>query len=272
MATTGTNDKDTLIGGTGNVNDTLRGLLGDDTYTYHLGSGTDTVIDTGGADTLLLGDPDGVFSGLDVYRSASGTDLVFDFGAAGKVILQKQFSTTTATPASRIELLSFEDEPGSKMVFANGLKGTAKNDFIVGKASADNIAGGAGRDWIFGGAGNDTLSGGDGDDEISGGLGNDKIDGGLGDDFLEGGAGMDTLNGGEGHDDVSYLGQGAGIFFNASGTTLSFNGQSIEAGKVYEKATNTIDTLISIESLEGTGHAQDRGVAEHRPDELHTDR
>lgn len=255
MATTGTNGKDTLIGGTGNVNDTLRGYLGDDTYTYHLGSGTDTVIDTGGADTLLLGDPAGVFSGMDVYRSTSGTDLVFDFGTAGKVILQKQFSTGDTAPASRIEFLAFDDEPGSKLVFANGLKGTAKNDFIVGKASADNIAGGAGSDWIFGGAGNDTLSGGDGDDEIHGGLGNDQIDGGAGDDYLEGGAGNDTLSGGDGHDDVSYFGQSAGIFFNTSGITQTFNNRSIASGKVYEKATNTIDTLNSIESLEGTAYA-----------------
>lgn len=255
MATNGTNGKDTLIGGTGNVDDTLLGFLGDDTYTYHLGSGTDTVIDSGGADTLLLGDPDGVFSGMDIYRSTSGTDLVFDFGASGKVILQKQFSTSGTAPDSRIEFLSFEDEPGSKLVFANGLKGTSKNDFIVGKASADNIAGGAGDDWIFGGAGKDTLSGGDGDDEIHGGLGNDQIDGGAGDDYLEGGAGNDTLSGGDGHDDVSYFGQSAGIFFNTSGITQTFNNRSIASGKVYEKATNTIDTLNSIESVEGTSHA-----------------
>ena len=255
MATTGTNDKDTLTGGTGKVNDTLRGYLGDDTYTYRLGTGIDTVIDTGGVDTLLLGDPNGVYSGMDVYRSASGTDLVFDFGAAGKVVLQKQFSTTTTTPASRIEFLSFEDEPGSKMVIAKEFTGTSQNDLVVGKAAADSIVGGLGDDWIFGGAGNDTLSGGSGEDELHGGLGDDKLDGGLGNDYLVSGAGNDSLYGGEGHDEVSFLGQSAGIFVNMTGITQTFNAHKVASGKAYEKATNNIDTLIGIESVEGTGHA-----------------
>jgi Ca2+-binding RTX toxin-like protein len=248
MATDG---KDTLIGGAGD--DTLRGELGDDTYIYHLGTGTDTIVDTGGADTLLLGDPDGVYAGLNILRS--GNDLVLDFGTAGKLVLQNQLYTGSTAPASRIEYLAFEDEPGARLVFANGLKGTDKNDFIAGTASADNLAGGLGSDWLWGGAGNDTLNGGDGEDELHGGLGSDQLNGGAGDDYLQGDAGNDKLYGGEGHDDVSYAEQGAGIVLNLSGASLNVNNRSIASGQVFEKATNTVDTLDSIEFLEGTRYA-----------------
>jgi Ca2+-binding RTX toxin-like protein len=248
MATDG---KDTLIGGAGD--DTLRGELGDDTYIYHLGAGTDTIVDTGGADTLLLGDPDGVYAGLNILRS--GNDLVLDFGTAGKLVLQNQLYTGSTAPASRIEYLAFEDEPGARLVFANGLKGTDKNDFIVGTADKDTLSGLAGDDWLWGGDGNDTLNGGDGSDELHGGRGSDLLNGGAGDDYLQGDAGSDRLYGGDGHDDVSYAEQGAGIYVNMSGAQLTVSKLTLAAGQVLEKATNTVDTLDSIESIEGTSYA-----------------
>lgn len=247
-----TNGKDTLMGGVGN--DTLRGQLGDDTYIYHLGQGTDTIIDTGGLDTLVLGDPNGLFAGtFNVARS--GNNLVFDFGTAGKVVLQQQFASDGTAPASRIEYFRFEDEPDRTMALANGLKGTDKNDFIVGTSAAEKLSGSLGDDWLWGGAGKDSLYGGDGDDELHGGTGDDLLSGGAGEDLLEGGAGNDSLFGGTGHDDVSYRDQGAGIVFNFSGAAIPVGNRTIASGQVFEKATSTVDTLVSIESVEGTNYA-----------------
>lgn len=48
----GTEQNNLLFGGLGN--DILQGSLGNDTYLYQLGSGKDTIIDTGGVDTLSL--------------------------------------------------------------------------------------------------------------------------------------------------------------------------------------------------------------------------
>ncbi|MER2553109.1 MAG: calcium-binding protein [Thauera sp.] len=246
MATTGTNNHDTLSGGTGN--DLLTGYLGNDTYRYALGGGTDTVRDTGGSDTLDFLDPRGLYSGLDIYRS--GTNLVFDFFSAGKLIVEKQYDGT----ASRIERLG-GDEDWGPFTFQSGLTGTAAADFIVGTAAAESISGAAGGDLIWGGAGNDTIQGGDGENEIEGGAGNDVITGGVHDDEFHGGAGSDKLSGGAGHDGVYYEDQSAGIFVNLSGQTQAWDNRLIAANRVFETATQTTDTLSSIEDINGTNFA-----------------
>jgi len=246
VATTGTNNNDTLSGGTGN--DILTGYLGHDTYRFALGGGTDTVRDTGGSDTLEFLDPRGLFAGMDIYRS--GKNLVFDFFSAGKLIVEKQFDGT----ASRIEYLS-GDEDWGPFTFQSGLTGTAAADFIVGTAAAESISGGSGGDWIWGGAGSDTINGGDGENEIHGGAGNDVITGGVHNDEFHGGAGSDKLSGGAGHDEIYYEDQSAGVFVNLSGQTQDYDNRLIAANRVFETATKTTDTLSSIEGVNGTNFA-----------------
>lgn len=64
------------------------------------------------------------------------------------------------------------------------IKGTKKNDILIGDDS-DNI--------IKGGRGKDVLKGGDGNDTLLGNRGSDTLEGGSGDDVLKGGRGADTF-------------------------------------------------------------------------------
>ena len=245
---TGSVGADTLFGGLGN--DWLNGGLGDDVFRFNLGTGNDTIADAGGTgDTLLLADPNGLYTGMDVYRS--GNDLVFDFGAAaGKVTLQNQFALNSAT---RIEKFTTDDGWGP-FVIQNGILGTAANDLIVGTAAAEAIAGGLGDDLIWGGAGNDTIRGDAGDNELHGGAGNDSLVAGSSGDDLYGGAGSDTLVGHIGWDEVYYEDQTAGVFANFSGEDQAYNNRLVAANRVLETATGAVDTLISIENFSGSAH------------------
>lgn len=64
------------------------------------------------------------------------------------------------------------------------IKGTKKNDILIGD-DGDNI--------IKGGRGKDVLKGGDGNDTLLGNRGSDTLEGGSGDDVLKGGRGADTF-------------------------------------------------------------------------------
>lgn len=100
----------------------------------------------------------------------------------------------------------------------NLIRGTAKDDVLiggggrdkvlagagqdrgVGQAGNDTLVGGKGHDTLFGNKGRDLLKGGRGDDILKSGLGNDRLKGGLGNDRLAGGGGDDSLLGGKGRD------------------------------------------------------------------------
>jgi Ca2+-binding RTX toxin-like protein len=239
---------DTLKGGAGN--DLLTGGLGNDTYNFDLGTGNDTISDTGGlSDSLLLDDPNGLYTGLDIYRAGTnGVDLVIDFGSAGRVTVQNQFA---AGGASRIETLG---TPDKTYTIAASLAGTAGNDLILGTANADTINGGAGHDWIFAGVGNDTVYGGDGQNELHGGGGNDSLVAGSWGDDLYGGTGSDILVGGAGSDSAYYEDQTAGVFANFSGEDQAYNNRVVAANQVLETAGNSVDTLRSIESFHGSAY------------------
>ncbi|WP_160727874.1 calcium-binding protein, partial [Qipengyuania vulgaris] len=103
--------------------------------------------------------------------------------------------------------------------------GTEENDYLEGTPGSDILFGEGKDDLLFGRAGDDTLYG------------------GAGWDTLDGGGGNDLLNGGNGNDRASYLSAWSGI-------TVSL---------ALEGAQNTLgsgwDTLISIEHLTGSAHA-----------------
>lgn len=85
---TGTNATDRITGSLGN--DNLGGGAGDDTYYYTLGDGTDTILDTAGADTLAL-------SGVilpDINTSVSGDDLVLELPDGNTITIQGWFLGT----------------------------------------------------------------------------------------------------------------------------------------------------------------------------------
>lgn len=112
---------------------------------------------------------------------------------------------------------------------------------ITGTNGADLITGTSGNDDIFGLAGDDTLRGLDGNDTLDGGDGNDILTGGLGTDVLTGGLGsnifLDTAAGFNGDRITDFLPGDRIQFtdlnvsnanFNLVGTTLNFNGGSIQ--------------------------------------------
>ncbi|MDJ0716024.1 MAG: chondroitinase-B domain-containing protein [Prochloraceae cyanobacterium] len=89
----------------------------------------------------------------------------------------------------------------------NIIEGLDGDDILRGFGANDSLLGGDNNDTLEGGAGNDTLSGGDDDDSLVGATGNDKIFGDDGDDTLEGGTENDTLSG---DDDNDLIRGGAG--------------------------------------------------------------
>lgn len=107
---------------------------------------------------------------------------------------------------------------------------------ISGTYNSDELAGALFSDDIFGLAGDDTIAGDRGDDALHGGNGEDLLAGGLGDDLLDGGNGRDT---------ASYFDAGSAVI-----VSLAIEGAQDTVG-------DGTDTLVSIENLEGSAHADD---------------
>jgi len=80
------------------------------------------------------------------------------------------------------------------------LRGTDRNDVLIGTRGRDVIMGLGGDDVLTGLQGDDVLCGGAGDDQLSGDNGDDVLLGGFGDDVLHGDNGADRLVGGPGKD------------------------------------------------------------------------
>lgn len=250
----GTPFDDMLTGSAGN--DTLNGGLGDDLYKYTLGRGNDMITDTGGFDTLQLDDPNGLFDNWKVYRSSS--DLVFDFYGQGRVTVANQFFFSGAVPV--IETLSFAFNYGPFNV-VNGFAGTTGADLLVGTdrlgmLEGDTLSGGGGNDLIFDNKGNDTVYGGDGNDELYVGEGDDIIYGQAGDDEIYADIGKDVIDGGAGWDSVYYVNQSSGLIVNLSGQSKMISSLTtpLASGGVYKPGSNSSDTLVSIEGIEGSSH------------------
>ncbi|HEX8256929.1 MAG TPA: hypothetical protein VF589_04800 [Allosphingosinicella sp.] len=108
--------------------------------------------------------------------------------------------------------------------------------------AATDFRGGLGNDRAAGGTRADFLSGGAGDDVLSGRGADDYLRGGNGDDVLGGGDQDDRLDGGQGTDTASYRSATAGVTVDLTLGTQDTSG----AGT---------DTLISIENLIGSDHA-----------------
>ena len=146
------------------------------------------------------------------------------------------------------------------------LKGTAKNDVIVGLRGVDIIDGrggndlvcaGGGDDLIQSGAGNDKVKGQDDLDSIHGGRGRDRIWGGEGGgSSLQGGPGRDRLFGGPGTQDSLIGGPGDDVMNGGAGYDLAEFWESprrIEADLTTDLATgHGEDRILSLEGLVGS--------------------
>ena len=126
---------------------------GNTTYSYTGGYYFETIVDTGGTDTI-------VYSGNDscsIYLtegSFSELSRVIEFSDAASR------STVSIGPGTVIE----------------NARGGARNDEIWGNHVKNKLLGNGGSDFIRGGAGNDVIVGGAGRDRLQGDAGNDRFD------------------------------------------------------------------------------------------------
>jgi Ca2+-binding RTX toxin-like protein len=256
---------DTIIGGAGN--DSLDGGAGTDTLTYandafrtqgmsfNFFGNTATSLTPGETDTfsnfeIVEGSNVNDFFGLSVaapsvIRGMGGNDnfsgsegiagITLDGGAdldsysqasvpTGSIIDLRLQGTAQTIGTSVVTLIGFEN-----------LNGGNFNDTLTGDDAANALNGNNGNDLLDGQGGIDNLFGGNGNDTMLGGEGND---------FFRGAAGNDIADGGAGNDRVSMFGA-------ATGATVDLNMQGVEQDTV----SQGMDTLISIESVSGTIHA-----------------
>jgi Ca2+-binding RTX toxin-like protein len=209
-------------------------------------------------------------SGNNVLNGAGGIDQVSYASASSGVTVSLAATGPQATGGSGSDtLLSVE-----------GLTGSAYADHLTGKTGVNNLEGGAGNDTLDGGAGGDSMTGGSGNDTYtvdnsgdkvvelaSGGtdtvystLGNytltanvengviatdatAKLTGNALANVLHAGAGDNVLNGAGGIDQVSYASASSGVT-----VSLAVTGPQATGG-------SGSDTLISIENLTGSAHA-----------------
>ncbi|MEO0967765.1 MAG: chondroitinase-B domain-containing protein, partial [Cyanobacteria bacterium J06639_18] len=182
----GGDDDDLLIGGVGA--DTIVGGDGEDTASYQ-GSNSSVKVD------LLAGIGSGgdakgdVLSEIENLQGSQQDDtLVGDDkeniieGGAGADILDGGGDEDTASyedssTGVKVNLAlgsgSDGDAAGDKLLNIENLKGSRKNDTLIGDRDRNVIEGGDGTDTVDGGAGDDILKGGDGADYLVGGEGND---------------------------------------------------------------------------------------------------
>jgi hypothetical protein len=135
------------------------------------------------------------------------------------------------------------------------------NDVVCGAGGNDTILGGTGKDLLSGDGGADVVKGGGGFDQVFGGAGNDGVYGNASFDYVFGQGGMDDLFGG-GAQDVLFGGTSTDLLdggpspFDVASYLFSENGVSgnLTTGQVMGEG---VDTLVSIEGLEGSSKADD---------------
>jgi Ca2+-binding RTX toxin-like protein len=179
-------DDNTLVGD--ERDELLMGSMDDDTYYYYLGDGNDTIIDTGGQDTLVFGRAIGKY---DLSVELSGNDLIITIDDDSTVTIEGWVIDTN----KRIETVEYGR--GRIANLGELLSSTDDVDTLTWTYSVFDIDGGGG---------NDTLIGGAFDDHLEGGTGNDRLEGGGGDDtyYYNLGDGDDTIVDTGGQDTVVF--------------------------------------------------------------------
>ncbi|MFZ4554679.1 MAG: calcium-binding protein, partial [Burkholderiales bacterium] len=180
IVATGTDNADTLIGGTGA--DTLFGGNGADSIEG--GGGDDSLVGGDGNDTLSGGSGNDTFNvtlGIDSITDLSDSDvLVVSADATANATVSDDFIATASTSNAGTATLTVSNGKNVNLAAATGANGytvTASNNLsastIIGSEQADTITGGNDADSIVGGGGDDIITGGLGADTLTGGTGND---------------------------------------------------------------------------------------------------
>lgn len=106
----------------------------------------------------------------------------------------------------------------------NMIEGRAGDDRLLGRSENDTLIGGDGKDTLEGRAGLDSLEGGKGKDSLLGGAGNDFVAGGAGNDTIRGGENDSVIDGGAGNDLITAVGF-------TDGDLVSFSDETITGGE-----------------------------------------
>ena len=228
---------DTITGGLGN--DNLNGGNGDDTYIYNMGDGFDMIMETSGADKIVLGT--GIaLENLRFIREGNNLRILINNNVDQGFLLVNQF----AGADTRIEQLQFADNSVLDLV----------NDSLTFEQynGGETINGTDNDDTIYGRGGNDTIDAGDGDDTIVGGIGDDTLSGGYGRDtyIYNLGDGADTINETRGNDIIKF-GEGisqSDLTFTQEGNNLKIwigndPYQSILINNFYSNVNNQVEKL-----------------------------
>jgi Ca2+-binding RTX toxin-like protein len=163
---------DTMLGGAGNDqlggdagNDIMSAGAGDDKYVYRPGSGSDTIINSGGGTDWLLFTDDITSDRLSYWKSGDNLLVKIDGSNENMVTIQDWFlggesevtyiqpSGAYGISAAQINTM-VQDEPAPA------------GEILTGTSADNQLSGGAGADKLSGLAGNDELTGGEGADEF----------------------------------------------------------------------------------------------------------
>jgi Ca2+-binding RTX toxin-like protein len=228
------------VSGGGNVTIDNTGTLarGTSGIVVQLGSGNDTVVNTGrifgdidmseGNDTLAARDgivEGDVLAGIgndvldlrggrvtgsvsggggdDIYRVSDATLVLVEAAAGGTDLVESTVAFALGAEFENLTLLGANNIAGAGNGLVNVIQGNAGENRLTGGAGNDTLSGAEGSDILRGGRGNDRLNGDDGDDVLAGGEGNDNLNGGDEDDRLTGGVGRDVMTGG--NDDDTFV-------------------------------------------------------------------
>jgi Ca2+-binding RTX toxin-like protein len=210
------------------LSDSIVGSTGADTL-YGDGA-NDTISGGDGADTIYVGSGDSASGGNgdDTFVITMPTGPVTLSGGAGTDTLDLSAVTNnTNWTSNEIERL---------------IGGSGSDSFTVSNlasTTAVSLSGANGNDTLRGAAGNDTFIGGNGDDELFGYQGVDSYEGGAGLDIIFGRQATGELN---------------GVFANMTDTSQTV-GANTRAARTMVDAYGNIETINSIEGIEGTGFA-----------------
>lgn len=211
---TGNNGNNILNGGVDNVEDVLFGLLGNDTYVLG-GSLMDTVVDTGGTDTILSTITRDLNVHADIENlSLKGTgninatgnalankingnigknDLIGNIGndtlngGDGNDRLKGGAGFDVMNGGKGVDLATFSDQTTRVII---SLKETGTTTAFIKGVAADSLTA---IENLNGGSGNDVFKGNSLANTFNGNAGNDNLNGGLGNDILTGGIGADKF-------------------------------------------------------------------------------
>ena len=226
-------------------------------YGYYWATGTQTVQENAGSDTLEFGSS---ISATELLFAYSGSDLQIGVRSSIASIstlsqLSDQVKVLAATNSlNRVETLKFGNNVSIDI---------SATSWQTGTSAAETLTGTSGNDWLVGDAGADSLTGGAGNDVLNGGTGNDTLDGGAGSDtFLADRAGgMDLIKAASSDhastEDRLVFGASVAhdqLWFTQSGNDLQVSVIGTSDGAIiqnwYSDQTGVLDKIVS-----GDGYA-----------------